>query len=527
LGQFNSWPEPFKAGALLLSGIACWLLLLTSVYFFAPTVLITLRNGIDREVPDSAGKVLDKVTFGAFALLRWFGILLLLDLSSSPRVLNHWVRKRLDIALASFDGHRIVQERMVTVDLPVRINGNLQTQPWTDVGKPTRQPSFKLLIAGPGGVGKTTLACWIARQLALSDSTIPLLVETDLPAESKQEEFGNQMGGLLRAAIRQDSEIPSWLIEKLLRTGRLVVVLDGLSERSTETARAFNPTRPGFPIARLIVTSRDLNEPGMETVLEPAGISGGPALVAFVSEYLKKTSVIDTRIRVPEEPIILDSCAKLLRLLRGKVVTPLLASIWASQLGRIANTDNGNSENFSGVADLFDGYVLLLLRTASGGSETLLQRLLADAIAIAVTELGGKYRPGFITRGAALAAISLCSPADPDKRMRLLEESRLLEAASIDRDAVRIEPDTIAEHLVARNRVEMLGRCEGDWEAFVGELEAAGWPAEFVEALSSCAQSQAYGRPVPDRIRVLLSDRSKQTSETAPPLGFLREGLGL
>ena len=51
--------------------------------------------------------------------------------------------------------------------------------------------------------------------------------------------------------------LSSRLTEVLLRSGRVLVIVDGLSECNEATRRAFDPTRPDFPVMRLIVTSRD------------------------------------------------------------------------------------------------------------------------------------------------------------------------------------------------------------------------------------------------------------------------------
>ncbi len=120
----------------------------------------------------------------------------------------------------------------------------------------------------------------------------------------------------MRVAVRESREVPVWLVENLLRAGRLLVVVDGLSERSEETRRAFEPTRPGFPIAKFIATSRKLDEPGMNPVLEPLGIIGG-MLADFVTGYLQESARIwtpacafqTTRRSSSPAPVSVDCCA--------------------------------------------------------------------------------------------------------------------------------------------------------------------------------------------------------------------------
>jgi hypothetical protein len=68
--------------------------------------------------------------------------------------------------------------------------------------------------------------------------------------------------------------------------------------------------------------------------------------------------------------------------------------------------------------------------------------------------------------------------------------------------------DTIAEHLVARRKVEELGRDERKWGSFLSELDARRPPAGFLDALRACIDHRAYGRLVPNVIqKIVLADQ--------------------
>jgi hypothetical protein len=94
-----------------------------------------------------------------------------------------------------------------------------------------------------------------------------------------------------------------------------------------------------------------------------------------------------------------------------------------------------------------------------------------------------------------------CNPSDPDRRFELLEKSRLLESPSRDSDAVRIAPDPVAEHLVARLRTEQLASDMEAWRSFLVKLDEHSRPEGFVAALAACAEHEVYGRPIPSLIR--------------------------
>jgi hypothetical protein len=85
----------------------------------------------------------------------------------------------------------------------------------------------------------------------------------------------------------------------------------------------------------------------------------------------------------------------------------------------------------------------------------------------------------------------------------------LLEEPSEEYDAVRIAPDPIAEHLVARARCETCKSNYMEWVAFLRELCAipgqrgGGVPEGFIEALASCGEHPAYGQhTLPGRIHL-------------------------
>jgi hypothetical protein len=65
-------------------------------------------------------------------------------------------------------------------------------------------------------------------------------------------------------------------------------------------------------------------------------------------------------------------------------------------------------------------------------------------------KLGERYVPGYMTRIAALDLLRGLDSQEPESRFDVLAKSRLLETPSPDPDIVRIAPDPVAEHLVAR-----------------------------------------------------------------------------
>jgi hypothetical protein len=86
----------------------------------------------------------------------------------------------------------------------------------------------------------------------------------------------------------------------------------------------------------------------------------------------------------------------------------------------------------------------------------------------------------------------------------LLLKSRLLEEPSRESDVLRVAPDSVAEHMVARQRTESLGGDPAGWHAFVCDLRKADWPQGFVAALRASVDHHVYGSPVPPAVRELF-----------------------
>jgi hypothetical protein len=326
---------------------------------------------------------------------------------------------------------------------------------------------------------------------------LPLFVEADVAEEAgKPDSLYRYLAGLLRGAVNEERPISVTLTKALLRSGQVLVIVDGASERSDATRRAFNPENFGFEIKRLIATSREHKLPGMTVVVETETIPPG-ALFDFIARYLQEAQK-NSGGKLPSEDRIHDACGDLKRLLDDTPCTPLLAAMWAMEIG--AGSDDKNSRPRD-VAELMDSYVRRVLLPEAKENESLVVRLTRDASRIAERELGEGYLPGSVTRATALEIMRSLDASEPEKRFAALERSRLLEPISQYSDRVRISPDPVAEHLVARLRTEEYGSDGQRWRDFINKLCDRDLPAGFVAALAACAEQEAYGAPVPLLIR--------------------------
>jgi HEAT repeat protein len=188
----------------------------------------------------------------------------LLFLKYHPRVLDYWVMTHLKSVQDKFREKDTVQYRDIYVPIPVILNDQIITQ---FIGKDLCSTFKKnLLIWGEGGIGKTSLACQIAKW-AMSDNEserfchhrmLPVLIEDELTKDgvTSQQPFIAAIQGHLQDLSGEAEVISEELLERLLRQRRILVIVDHFSEMSEDTRKAIHPEMPNFPVNALIVTSR-------------------------------------------------------------------------------------------------------------------------------------------------------------------------------------------------------------------------------------------------------------------------------
>jgi hypothetical protein len=213
------------------------------------------------------------------------------------RVLDAWVCRRLETAHRGLGYDPVMQQHASRVKLPVRVGEDL------DQGFKPRslQPVFArahgcVLIYGEGGIGKTSLACEIARSAVSPDaeerpaphSMLPVLLDSDIAVGD-----GNvhralllAVGRKLQVLLNTMEEIPIDLLTALLRNRRILVIVDRFSELGPATRELIRPAAPGFFINALVITSRLKEVLGVQaTILSPTSLSK-EKLSIFAHDYL-------------------------------------------------------------------------------------------------------------------------------------------------------------------------------------------------------------------------------------------------
>ena len=242
------------------------------------------------------------------------------------------------------------------------------------------------------------------------------------------------------------------------------------------------------------MTSRSRLTPGMTTIIETETIPAR-ALFEFLDRYLDEMLKGGGGQR-QSELRVLDACADLKRLLRGTPCTPLLAAMWAQEIG----APSGSGKPL-GVSGLIDNYIRRILLPSASGDEELIYKLTQDIVKIAELELRDQFLPMHVSRDDTIEIMRGLDRTDFKSRLEVLERSQLLKAPSTEFNIIRIEPDPIAEHLVARSYARDFGKNTSEWRSLLARIRAKGSPRGFVSALAACAEDEVYGKDIPTLVR--------------------------
>jgi predicted NACHT family NTPase len=123
------------------------------------------------------------------------------------------------------------------------------------------QSPVVIAIVGPGGTGKSTVACHLARW-ALADNPEERLTEHLMIPIFLEEETDNLVGSIIRH-LRQivgPEEVDELMVDSLLRNQRLLVIVDALSERTIETRKNVQSIFGTVVLKTLATTSRPVAE---------------------------------------------------------------------------------------------------------------------------------------------------------------------------------------------------------------------------------------------------------------------------
>jgi HEAT repeat protein len=508
------------------AGILLYLLSMPSLWFavllIRPLWLLKINNGLqpytDFEVPSPLGGSI-KIPIRFVLFVGWF--------HHHPRVLDAWVTRQIDVAREAFAHKSTVSDRKVYIPIPVVMDGStvaeLASQDLHTTFWDGRQC---LLIWGEGGIGKTSLACHLAkwamadnRQQRLSrHRMLPVLIEQELDFKlgNDKDPFREAIRGQLQALIDAAEPISDEFLEKLLRQRRIVVIVDRLSELSDETRQQIRPGHPDFPANALIVTSRveETLDEVPKTTVKPLRIEGN-RLSSFLEAYLMQRG----KRELFTDPEYFDACSQLSKMVGHRNITVLLAKLYAEQM--IAKKDGSEGILPDNIPDLMLSYLNELNRDVTEEEPNNLT-VHEDAKIIAWECLKHYYRPAPTKREAILEALQAQTGADEEgskTRLKHLEKRlRIVQAIGPAQDQICFALDPLAECLAALHLVELYGNHQDLWDDWLVQADAMPGAPEsiqgFLLAMRDCCLTRSAEIDVPDSVLEALGQRVGLSAET-------------
>lgn len=515
------WSQANPTAALILLYILSMPSLWLTVLLIRPIWLLKLNNALqpytDFEIPNPLGGSI-KIPLRFVLFVGW--------LHYHPRVLDAWVKKQIEVAREAFAHKSTVSDRKVYIPIPVVMDGtaiaelcgqDLHTTFWDG-----RQC---LLIWGEGGIGKTSLACHLAKW-SMSDNKmerlsrhrmLPVLIEQELDFKlpDQKSPFREAIRGQVQALIDAAEPISDEFLEKLLRQRRILVIVDRLSELSEETRKQIRPGHPDFPANALIVTSRveETLDEVPKTTVKPLRIEGN-RLSSFLEAYLNQRN----KRELFTDPEYFDACSQLSRMVGQRNITVLLAKLYAEQM--IAKKEGSEGILPDNTPDLMLSYLNELNRdTAEEDPDNLIVH--EDAKIIAWECLKHYYRPAPAKREVILSALQAQTDADEETakaRLKHLEKRlRIVHAIGPAQDQICFALDPLAECLAALHLVELNQADEGAWSTWLMQADTMpGAPDAiqgFLLAMRDCCLTRSAEINVPDFVMEELGQRVGLSAE--------------
>lgn len=430
---------------------------------------------------------------------------LLAPLVFRPRVLNAWVKKHLSKARERFSQKTTVKERRVYVPVGLFLNDKFVSKLTPkDLRRTFARNQSRLLISGVGGAGKTSLACQIANwamreeaeeRLRPEHLMLPVLLEHDF-VEHGADALKEEIRAQLSDSIDANTPVSNALLQALLEKKRVLVLVDGMSERNEETQTAILSGITKIPTNAVVFTSRNdetidaLNK----TVIEPTTIKGNQ-LSSFVETYLTS---LDKKEMFDDEEFF-EGCRLLSMIVNDRDITALLAKLFVDLM--VAKQEKTIDEDLpKSIPDLMLQSIEVLHKKTPS-DELALRDVIKTAKVIAWECLKKNYRP---------------LPADYEEVKRYLgrlpngerslnylkDKLNLIETKSLAfGEKIRFKIDPLAEYLAALYLVEENEHNEKKWRLFFDTSSIKARSSEnitgFLLAVRDCCMTEDAKNVVP------------------------------
>ena len=211
---------------------------------------------------------------------------------TNPEVLDAWVEKRLDRGRQAVTDRNTFKSRPFYVEMPVALEierrqtiHSSKSEIHAVVQDTLQRNRGAVAVCGPGGAGKTTLAVQVARWACAADRAERVLPHAAIPVwvETETTNLATEVRAELMRML-DDKDMDEDIVLAMLKNKRILVVVDGLSERSAETRQHVVGIYGTAPINALVLTSRLEPEMHAVSIMRPH-LAETANVLAFINGY--------------------------------------------------------------------------------------------------------------------------------------------------------------------------------------------------------------------------------------------------
>ncbi|MGH8579511.1 MAG: HEAT repeat domain-containing protein [Gammaproteobacteria bacterium] len=468
-----------------------WLLLACYTGWFAIWVLLLERSPQKALQLCQSVKRFDRRTHLPLTRLLFLGTI------GYTRLLDAWVAANALRVRGGFLSRPTVRERRLFVQMPVILGNSLEASLNADALRNLSSFPMHLLIWGEGDSGKTALACRVAEGAVSDDRSqhfgghrmLPVLIEDEVTLYTGRgrHPLVTAIKDQLELTLGRSRPLTDELLQALLKTGRLLVIIDGFSEMTQQSRQLLDPSTPGFPRTNLLITSRQKERLGDTEVVVKTRLLDKDLLIIFLRSYVQQRENT-ARAR---EMTIAETARTLVRLANWRRVSPGVAKLYLEQV-------LGGLMGSASIPDLVAAYVYQL------GDD-----MASSLVTLAWESLHNDFRPMSIPRDRALTRIG---GADPGVTLRRLEEEvGMVQTLRPSKFHIRFVLNFIAEYLAAYYLLERNASAETPWRKFLAQVdskqEASVRIRPFLSALLDCLLTGENRYDVPRFVRLELAKR--------------------
>jgi hypothetical protein len=422
-------------------------------------------------------------------------LLLLNRWTGHERVLEAWTRllrvrteSRFEYrAGQTADGHFL--------DLPVKVDGAVhESCPFNLLFRSLTEPGGCVAIVGDAGTGKSTLARQIARRACVQDARDPrdifLPVWIDTPIRNARSDLLEAVRGQLDLGPTDRATPSAALLQALLARGRVVPVVDGVSEWNVMDRQALFQALDQLGNPSVLITARDVASlPDRRSVLVETPRLAGPELARFVAGWpgLGESGTAETE--------VLEACGYWTELTAGRAMPADIVRVFAEYRSMEGEAPTGKSRP-ENVLELVHAYVRQRNREIDEVP------LPAESVLQAAGQLAW-----FCVQHDGLVEPSQLPESMTPELVAYLEQKLALIRINPGTGAMHFLQPTLADYLAAGHLIALHGRDDAAWRrlatqgSVIGNTRGASpgaGPGRLAEALwNACYRLSDPFAPAP------------------------------